>query len=75
MKTYRAMVHERLATVESLLNELSGGERIVHVAHLPQRDASYVPLDLTPDIATLFGHPRLWSHQAEAIKHIRLAGR
>ena len=66
----------------ALLEQLAEGERLVHLARLPARAARLADLrgPVDPDVWAAFGledtvpSGQLWSHQVEAIDHVR-AGR
>ncbi|QGG96516.1 DEAD/DEAH box helicase [Actinomarinicola tropica] len=63
-------------SLESLLTELADDGRLVHVERIPARPARHAPLaqPLRGPAADLVPSGGLWSHQAEAIDHLR-AGR
>ncbi len=52
---------------------LGADPRLVHVEHLPPRAARYADLarPLPDGVSARLGVERLWSHQAEAIDHLR----
>jgi DEAD/DEAH box helicase domain-containing protein len=60
----------------TILAELAGDDRLVHVERIAGRPARHgelaTPLD--HDVWWSYGLPNLWAHQAEAIDHVR-AGR
>src|SRR4051812_10786464 len=64
------------ADVLTLLTELAGADRLVHLERIPARSARFGELAMPiPDrIEAAFGGVELWAHQAEAIDHVR-AGR
>jgi DEAD/DEAH box helicase domain-containing protein len=59
-----------------LLADLASDGQIVHIERLPQRPASYrdTASPIAPELLQAFGIEALWSHQAQAIDHVR-AGR
>jgi DEAD/DEAH box helicase domain-containing protein len=72
-RTYRTPMRADALTI---LAELAGDDRLVHVERIPGRPARHgelaAPLD--HDVWWSYGLPILWAHQVEAIEHIR-AGR
>ena len=78
MRTYTTVMSTAsFARASALLHELSGAQdRLVHVHRIPPRSARFASLStsLPPHLEALFGGRPLWSHQAEAIDHLR-AGR
>ena len=60
----------------TILTELAGDDRLVHVERIPGRAARHGELEtpLDHDVWWSYGLPQLWAHQAEAIDHAR-AGR
>jgi DEAD/DEAH box helicase domain-containing protein len=62
--------------LDGFLASLGGDPRLVHVEHLPARPARHGELatPLPGAVRDRLGVERLWSHQAEAIDHLR-AGR
>ena len=60
----------------TILSELAGDDRLVHVERIPGRAARHGELEtpLDHDVWWSYGLPQLWAHQAEAIEHAR-AGR
>jgi DEAD/DEAH box helicase domain-containing protein len=66
-------VEGRLVGARRLLDELSGGERLVYLHEEPARAARYGTLvtPLSNRVRDAMGVDRLWTHQAEAIDHIR----
>jgi DEAD/DEAH box helicase domain-containing protein len=60
----------------TILAELAGDDRLVHVERIPGRAARHGDLEtpLDHDVWWSYGLPYLWAHQAEAIDHAR-AGR
>jgi DEAD/DEAH box helicase domain-containing protein len=66
----------RLDGARRLLDELSGGERLVYLHEQPARAARFAPTTepISERVRTAIGVEQLWCHQAEAIDHIR-AGR
>src|SRR5262249_54015463 len=60
----------------TILSELAGDDRLVHVERIPGRGARHgeVSTPLPHDVWWDFGLPELWAHQAAAIDHAR-AGR
>ncbi|MCQ1536414.1 DEAD/DEAH box helicase [Methanosarcina sp. KYL-1] len=64
--------------ISRLLNEIKASPRyenqVVHIEETPEREASYSPLELKPEVnAALFGMgiEKLYTHQAEAIEKVR----
>jgi DEAD/DEAH box helicase domain-containing protein len=66
----------RLDAARRLLDELSGGERLVYLHEQPARAARFAPTigPISERVRAAIGLEQLWCHQAEAIDHIR-AGR
>jgi DEAD/DEAH box helicase domain-containing protein len=64
------------ADVLTLLTELAGDDRLVHLERIPARGARFGALTapLPGELDATFGGLPLWAHQAEAIDHAR-AGR
>ena len=62
--------------LDGFLTSLVGDPRLVHVEHLPARTARYGALasPLPEAVGERLGVERFWSHQAQAIDHLR-AGR
>src|SRR5690349_3086374 len=60
----------------SILTELAGDHRLVHVERIRGRAARYGELEspLDHDVWWSYGLPQLWAHQVEAVEHAR-AGR
>jgi DEAD/DEAH box helicase domain-containing protein len=60
----------------TILTELAGDDRLVHVERIPGRPGRHAELGrpLEHDVWWSYGLPNLWQHQVEAIEHIR-AGR
>ncbi len=62
----------RLIEIESRLEALSVGERLVHVQRIPARSARFGSLEAPIEGAVgSLDIPALWSHQAEAINLLR----
>jgi DEAD/DEAH box helicase domain-containing protein len=60
--------------IDRLLGFQAAQARAVHVQELPARPAVYAQLEMAPEVRSalaLDGIERLYSHQAEAIEHIR----
>src|SRR4051794_40743543 len=72
-RTYRTPMRPDVLT---LLTELAGHDRLVHVERIAARSARFgeLAVPLPREVAAAFGATPLWAHQAEAIDHAR-AGR
>src|SRR3954464_12818273 len=64
------------ADVLTLLTELAGHDRLVHLERIPARTARCgdLAVPLPAEVAAVCGERPLWAHQAEAVDHAR-AGR
>jgi len=59
--------------ISEILASLQQDPRLVHIEHLDARSARHArtTVPLPPAVEEAFGHPNLWSHQAEAINLAR----
>ena len=67
------MVKRASPDLDAFVTALGRDPRVVHVERTPARSARFADLNepLSETVAALLPEPGLWSHQAEAIDHVR----